>query len=339
VLRPIPLRHYIAAMASKSISAAAVLEGTRIDPGQLQNPGYLIEFECYHRLVENMLRLTGDQDIGIHVGMSSELSDFGILGHAAASSRSIRHCIEELWTEFGDALGIMTQFTIPPGNATVVATEIIAPLMSASVYRFCVEEALCMLLKMGALLTGADPAIERLQFSYPEPRYSDRYRDLFNCPLVFSSDFTRVTLKQRWLDRPLKTRDDELNQLYRQHLDQVQRQIEESSPIKMRIRSFLMRRGGHFPLLEVVAREFGVSSRTLRRQLQQQGCSYRELVEECRIELARGWLKSSRLTAKEVGHQLGFDDVNAFRRAFKTWTSQTIGEFRDSAGVKLSQFH
>ena len=71
-----------------------------------------------------------------------------------------------------------------------------------------------------------------------------------------------------------------------------------------------------------------MSSRTLRRQLQNEGHSYQSLVRDFRADLAREFLLSTSMPAKEIAYLLGFDDVHSFRRAFKTWTGLTPGEFR-----------
>ncbi|MCY1542079.1 putative HTH-type transcriptional regulator [compost metagenome] len=142
-----------------------------------------------------------------------------------------------------------------------------------------------------------------------------------------------MELECDWLDLPLKTSDLELNKACQERLDQVLRLAESGSPITLRLRQLLLSRTTEMPTLEDAAREFGVSPRTLARQLQKDGYSYRHLTEELRKELAQSWLRSADMTAKEVSYRLGFSDVGAFRRAFKSWTGCTIGEYCKAAST------
>jgi AraC-like DNA-binding protein len=83
------------------------------------------------------------------------------------------------------------------------------------------------------------------------------------------------------------------------------------------------------PSLEVSAQHLGLSTRTLRRNLENEGTSYQALMNNFRLDLAREYLKSEHLTPKEIGYLVGFKNISAFRRAFKAWTGKTVQQFRD----------
>ena len=74
----------------------------------------------------------------------------------------------------------------------------------------------------------------------------------------------------------------------------------------------------------------------MRRQLQQERSSYRRIVEELRIELTLDYLKSSGISTKQLSERMGFDDVNAFRRAFKKWTGKTVRDYRLQSAISSS---
>jgi hypothetical protein len=70
---------------------------------QLKNPSCLVDFEQHQAVVANMMRLTGNQGIGLDVGRESELTDFGIVGHAMMSSKTARDALG-LWLRYSNAL-------------------------------------------------------------------------------------------------------------------------------------------------------------------------------------------------------------------------------------------
>jgi AraC-like DNA-binding protein len=62
---------------------------------------------------------------------------------------------------------------------------------------------------------------------------------------------------------------------------------------------------------------------TLRRRLAELGCTFSDLVDEARQELACDALQRPQCSIKEVAYALGFAEPSAFHRAFKRWMGVT----------------
>jgi AraC-like DNA-binding protein len=77
------------------------------------------------------------------------------------------------------------------------------------------------------------------------------------------------------------------------------------------------------PTERLVAARLSWSTRSLQRRLHEEHTTFRELLAECRREVATETLRSGTHSVSELGHQLGFSHVGAFTRAFKRWTGQT----------------
>ena len=79
--------------------------------------------------------------------------------------------------------------------------------------------------------------------------------------------------------------------------------------------------------LGTLARQFGMSARTLQRALRASGASYVSILTQARMELARAWLaRGERVGDVAVG--LGYADQTAFSRAFRRWTGTSPSSFR-----------
>ena len=85
---------------------------------------------------------------------------------------------------------------------------------------------------------------------------------------------------------------------------------------------------------ERIAKLCGVSTRSLVRQLSQQGSSVKREVDLLRRNRAEFLLANSALGIEEIGRAVGYTDSSAFVRAFRRWTSVTPGRFRKSGGTK-----
>ncbi len=75
-----------------------------------------------------------------------------------------------------------------------------------------------------------------------------------------------------------------------------------------------------------IAALLGVSTATLRRRLEEEGASFRDLRQEVLNEAAKKLLQK-RLALTEVAEELGFSEFRSFNRAFKAWNGVTPKEF------------
>ena len=85
-----------------------------------------------------------------------------------------------------------------------------------------------------------------------------------------------------------------------------------------------------FPSLKSVAREAGVSPRSLQRHLAESGWSFSGLAWESRLLLARDLLSDRSVRTIDIAFELGYRDSGNFTRASRRWTGVSPTEFRRS---------
>ncbi|MBV8063768.1 MAG: helix-turn-helix transcriptional regulator [Nevskia sp.] len=78
-----------------------------------------------------------------------------------------------------------------------------------------------------------------------------------------------------------------------------------------------------YPDLGSVAARLLISSRTLKRRLQQCGTSFQELRDEARHRDALRLLENPDLEIRQIAAALGYRDPPSFSRAFRRWTGRT----------------
>jgi AraC-like DNA-binding protein len=113
---------------------------------------------------------------------------------------------------------------------------------------------------------------------------------------------------------------------------QLERALEErraQSSISEQVKWILKRLlAGSRPEISAVARELGLSDRTLQRRIIDDGATFRQLLLEARQELAHEYLKRPEMDVTEVAFLLGYEDSNSFYRAFRTWEGMTPSQLR-----------
>jgi AraC-like DNA-binding protein len=328
VFRPTKIKHYLDRMRLRGFAADAVLAGSKIERGKLDDPAYLIDIWQSQKVIANMIGLTGNDALGFELGQEIRFSDFGIVGYALMSSRSMRDVIR-LWISFSHSLiGVMLKIDLEekPGEWRVTFSEVVpmGPLL-----RFCVEENLTFGQWIGESVVKQPILYSKVELNYRAPRHQDMYRQIFKGPVVFDAPVTAVNVISPSIEVTAPDNSDsELFQACQQYCHQVLRQITAERPLAFRLRDLFLRNSGQIPSLEETAQKLNLSTRTLRRHLDLEGVSYQELVNEFRCSLAKEYLKSSHLSIQEIGFLLGYQDTKAFPRAFKTWTGETIGQYR-----------
>jgi AraC-like DNA-binding protein len=82
--------------------------------------------------------------------------------------------------------------------------------------------------------------------------------------------------------------------------------------------------------MDEVARELGMSARSLRRRLQSEGISFSDLVTRNRVVTSKRLLEQPGASIQEIAFAMGFASPSAFHRAFKRWTGLTPKQYQDS---------
>ena len=68
-----------------------------------------------------------------------------------------------------------------------------------------------------------------------------------------------------------------------------------------------------------VAKQMGITQRTLQRRLKKDGVSYRHILNEARFWLSTKFLDQGKMSKTEIAYRLGYRDPNSFYRVYKAW--------------------
>lgn len=328
MLRPFMLKQYFDVLPALGIDEGAIAADVGIASRCVADPDYLVAFDRYLRLFERLANCRSVPGLGIEFGLRTTLADSGVLGDATLFCRSVRQSMEQLWARFGAAMGMMASPRFDDSEPEAVRIEFALPAMSKAAQRMCVEDALCRIAGTGTSVAGDRAAFKKLFLAFPAPEYQARYFEIFRCPIVFNAPRTRAVVARRWIEQPLKTQNDALFAACVRGLSDLDRGIRERSPIEDRIKERLLRgESRQLPSQAHVAADMRVSRRSIVRALQQSGTSYRNIVEEVRVERAMLSIDFDGATAKEAAYQAGYGNLSAFRRAFKKATGLTVREY------------
>jgi AraC-like DNA-binding protein len=184
--------------------------------------------------------------------------------------------------------------------------------------------------------TGSRLAFEYASFTH-EPDDVSEIERMLGCPVRTRASWAGLALKREAWELPLRRRDPILHRILEAQADDALRRAPPSDDLPLELRSLLRPRVASGKTeINVVARELGMSPRTLQRRLALSGRSYHEILDSIRRELAEKCILDSSLSIAEAGYLSGYSEPAAFHRAFKRWTGVAPREFRHQRRVGAS---
>lgn len=190
----------------------------------------------------------------------------------------------------------------------------------ATLARYLTEHYGVMSVTQLRLNTGHQVAPIFVQFSHARPSYYRHYSHWFGDRIEYNCDKTRFYYDQSCLTLPIITRHAGMLDLLTSELDRriatYQRFSSWGGKVAGCARQALSR--GESPSLENIAETLFQSSRTLRRRLDEEGTTFRELVDQVRSEIEL-YLELNGASRTEISAHLGYSDLAAYLHARKRW--------------------
>ena len=251
---------------------------------------------------------------------SSELLDLGLMGYAALSSGTL-----------GNALKVLLRYQELTSDRYTEATEMderffyICPIprwQHVGQPRNIAEDCLGGNWRATELLLGPDADLRgaSANFAFPEPVYSEAYHDVFKpCLVRFDAEKTELKIPRRWLDQPVASANVVMSGVTAAVCERMLgpgrgTRMDTSRAVR---RLLLSRPGKRMLRLEEAANELLMSTAQLRKRLYRAKTSYKNVVLETRMGLARHYLESTPLSIQEIAFLLDYAQPGPFSRAFK----------------------
>jgi AraC-like DNA-binding protein len=266
--------------------------------------------------------LAHDPRFGLRIGESSDLFDFGEYGVLLLTSNSGRALLERV-VSYSHLLHDAVRVSVHEQDDRVRIEHQFDGVPSCRANDDSVMAGFVCRVRSALGPSWSPLAVE---LTYPRPPDAEAYGEFFGCPVSFSSAQRSFTIPSALLDTPLPF--GHLGQVVASWASAQSRAVDKQS-IASSVRSALLSHDPHESwTAEVIGKSLGISKRSLERWLSAEGTSFRGVVDELRLQLAKTYLEDPNRDAKTIATQLGFSDSRAFARAFKRWTGQTPAAYR-----------
>ena len=159
-----------------------------------------------------------------------------------------------------------------------------------------------------------------VRFRHP-PRFPEAlYAELLGCPIVFGAAQTCLEFDRSQLNLPLPNANPQLQSMLQTKYAQPVAWLADGHKHAGLSYIYLASELNKSPLkLERLAASFGLTERTLRRKLVQEGFPFRDLLEKVRRDLCELYQFEGYRSMSEIAELLGYSELSAFTRAHKGW--------------------
>lgn len=299
-----------------------ILANTGLIKQQLQDPNYLISGNQELQLIENVLNILNDQqDIGLEIGALYHFTTFGPLGLAWISSATVREGLEIALTYFSLTFAF-TQFVFNERLDGIEIEVIPNQGVPQHLWRFVVERDMSCFLNILKDLAQKN-ICQKVDLTFSPSNHPQRYAEICGVMPEFLSERNCVVLSIEDIDLKLKMANELVLEEAKQQCHKILEKRQSQKKISAEVQTILMKTKGYMPTMEEVADILHTNSRTLRRNLSNEGTQFFKIREEVRQILAEHYLSNVSISIDKVAEWLGYSETSSFIHAYKRWYGKT----------------
>ncbi len=319
IIRSGSLKHFPDLMVELGQNPIRLLEDSGIEPAALRDPDTYISYLRMARLLDNACATCRRSDIGALLAMRYGLDMIGALAPLISLQATVGRALELIQRHIGfHARGLVFDTERGPDEVAVRVEFEFAGRVNCTQLATLAMGALRLVL--GQLAGGrAFPVSVGLRRTAPPD--DSVYRELFGPSIQYRQSADCMRFPAELLDQPVQ-----VEALLRERMGRVWRQFGLDVPVSLTqqieraIRASLPTGDCN---LEQVARMVDLHPRVLQNRLRDEGKRFRDVLQSVRTELACQHLQHGDLSLTQLALNLGYSEVSALSRSFRSWTGES----------------
>ncbi|MEH6585768.1 MAG: AraC family transcriptional regulator [Halioglobus sp.] len=314
-------------LQNRGFDAIEVIESSGLDPSKIADPDWRVPADKYNTLMRRCVELTQDEAFGLHAAEELQPQVLHGLGLGWLTSDTVYDGLRRL-VRFAQLIASIAELELEETDNLVILH--LRRTLELEDFEFASRDyGIAMISRMCRLSLGQFLAPVKIEMERPLPTEPERWDYMLATKVTFDSDKTCITWSRSDIEGKILTGDPKLA---RANDEQAAAYIDtfiNTSFSREVMQKLLERLPDGAPEQKQIASDLCVSNRTLQRKLKDEGASFNDLLQDCRLQLAKKYLRLNHRSVVETSYMLGFSEPSAFSRAFKRWTGMSPAQFRD----------
>lgn len=309
----------------------AVLYEAGLRLADVADPDARIRLHKHAALMDVGAKRTGDRLFGLRLGARIHPKRAGLLGYALLNASTVEDALLSLVRylrvlDDGIKLGMEIK-----RKHTILTTSIDDHRVRAK--EQAVEFAVSLLVSLCRSLTDTLVEPVLVEFEHRQPERTGPFNRTFGAPVRFDEPRNAIILNTDDLDLPVITVETPLSRQIARDRRAVLGTAPRVKDLPYRVREMITRLlSTSDSRIDAVARELGITTRTLERRLKEHGLIFKRVIDDVRRDLAFRYLDNERLVLPQVAFLLGYSEIASFMHSFQRWTGTTPARYRAEKG-------
>lgn len=317
ILRPI-----LAYLDERGVQIDRHMERARIPVELVESGGWLSKLQVY-RFIVDVVRREACPEVVFAAYSEFQLSDLGPIADAMSATSTVKASLNAFCRLGGESFEGNKMWSAEDGDQVWLCNRVTDDVGEG--HEYAQHGSLMVLLGIIRGYAEDNWRTRSIRLQAPKTEALRKTEGLQDCEVLFDQDCTAVAFPRILLSRrPFHEGTSGPNEP-RIPFDLVKDRSFAAS-LERLIGEHLPHAGS--PSLNDVAIMSGTSSRTIKRRLNEEGTTFRGLVDHVRFEAARQMLEEAEVSVAEIARKLDYSGANNFIRAFKRMAGVTPTEFR-----------
>lgn len=293
-----------------------------------------ITFKQFESLLSQLLSYDDYQNIGLKVGQRLKMTHHGFFGLGLANCENIYEAMRFQQRFISMRIpNVQLELIEEKNHFRIVIIdqywkhEHHRAVLDALVY------ALCTVFKSYELKPLKKLFDLKVEFDFEAPNYLKEYNSIGACKVSFGHAKSCILIDKTCAFYPILNVD---NISYLQAKQMCEKAIQEQNfrpPIDYLVERCIQNSfdSANYSI-DTVAKQIGMSKRTLHRQLLRRNTNYKQILDDVRRKRILEKIKQGSASVSQLAYDLGYSDLANFRRAFKRIFGKTPQAYLNSNG-------
>jgi AraC-like DNA-binding protein len=313
---------------SAGIDAEPLMVKAGVTRKQLEDESARLAVKGQIKFVELVADALHDDLLGFHLASDYDLREIGLLYYVWNSSELLGDAFRRA-ERYSSIVNEAISLRVRSDGKDVALTTTYVGIKRLS-DRHQIEFGITSLVRICRQLTNRHLVPSCVRLVHRRTGGVAAFEKFLGCDVEFGAGTDELAFRGTVKQMPVVSADPHLNKLLIKYCEEA-RSHREAGHLTFRIAV----ENAIAPLLphgrvraDEIARQLGMSLRTLERRLRSEGLTFGGILSELRCDLAKRYLREEDLPISKIAWLLGYQDIGGFTHAFKRSTGKSPREAR-----------